>query len=274
MGHPLLELCNLHITVNSRHGDVFAVKGIDLVIDSSAIIGLVGESGSGKTLTCLSILNLLPANIRRSGGSICFQGQNLDSLSAQEWRSLRGGRIALIMQNPMSAFDPLCTIGDHFIETIQAHRTIKKKAAIAVATESMQKVGLDNAEELFDRYPFQLSGGMLQRVMIALALTQEPELIIADEPTTALDATAQVQILELLADIRNRFGTSVLLISHDLGVIGRLADTVAIMHNGLIVEQAPAAELFANPLHPCTQSLLKARRQMGLERRVRSEPND
>jgi oligopeptide/dipeptide ABC transporter ATP-binding protein len=263
---PLLNVRDLRIVVRGKQGDVPIVRGVDLLIRSHSIFGLVGESGCGKTLTCLSLLTLLPANVRQVGGSICLNGDNLNHLAPEEWRALRGKRIALIMQNPMSAFDPICTIGNHFVETLKSHGNLNNKAAKATAVDYMEKVGLTNATELLERYPFQLSGGMLQRVMIAIALAQEPHLIIADEPTTALDATAQVQILDLLAEVRAKFGTSILLVSHDLGVIARLADYLAVMYSGQIIEQAPVLELFDNPLHPYTRSLLNTRIDFGSKR--------
>lgn len=266
---PLLTVEGLQVVIKRQDKTVPVVHQLSLQIEPGEIFGLVGESGCGKTLTCLSILNLLPAGIVRTGGLIQLAGKSLNGLTAAQWRQLRGNRIALIMQNPMSAFDAIRTIGDHFIETLLAHGKTDRRAATATAIEYLTKVGLPEPGLLLRQYPFELSGGMLQRVIIAIALAQQPDLIIADEPTTALDATSQVQILDLLAAVRREFGTSMLLISHDLGVIARLADSVAVMYRGQIVEQAAVAELFDQPLHPYTQSLLNARHSIGLPRRQR-----
>ncbi len=266
---PLLAVESLQIIIKHTEQAVPVVHQLSFQIGQGEIFGLVGESGCGKTLTCLSILNLLPAGVARTGGQIQLAGENLDALTAAKWRQLRGDRIALIMQNPMSAFDAIRTIGDHFIETLLAHGKTDRRAAKETAIEYLARVGLPEPGLLLRQYPFELSGGMLQRVIIAIALAQQPDLIIADEPTTALDATSQIQILDLLADVRREFGTSMLLISHDLGVIARLADSVAVMYGGQIVEQAAVADLFAQPLHPYTQSLLSARNSIGLPRRKR-----
>ncbi|BBB89378.1 MAG TPA: ABC transporter ATP-binding protein [Methylomusa anaerophila] len=267
---PLLAVEGLEIVIRRKEQVVPVVRNLSFQIDKGAVFGLVGESGCGKTMTCLAVLNLLPAGIMQTGGQIQINGKSLGSLSSAEWRQLRGDRIALIMQNPMSAFDAICTIGDHFIETLLAHGKTDTKVARATAIEYLTRVGLPDAGLLLRQYPFELSGGMLQRVIIAIALAQKPDLIIADEPTTALDATSQVQILDLLAGVRRDFGTSILLISHDLAVIARLADEVAVMCDGQIVEQAPAGELFTAPQHAYTKLLLKARSGLNLrcERRV------
>ncbi|HWR09017.1 ABC transporter ATP-binding protein [Sporomusa sp.] len=266
---PLLAVEGLEVIIKRKETVMPVLQQLSFQIEQGEVFGLVGESGCGKTLTCLSILNLLPAGISQTGGHIRLAGTSLDGLATAKWRELRGDRIALIMQNPMSAFDAIRTIGDHFIETLLAHGKTDTRAAQVAAIEYLERVGLPEARLLLRQYPFELSGGMLQRVIIAIALAQQPDLIIADEPTTALDATAQVQILDLLAEVRREFGTSILLISHDLGVIARLADSVAVMFGGQIVEQASVSELFAQPLHPYTQSLMNARNRIGLPRRKR-----
>lgn len=266
---PLLGVEDLEVIISRKDKVIPIVRQISFHIDKGEIFGLVGESGCGKTMTCLSILNLLPTGIQKTGGRIQLEGKNLEGLSTAEWRKLRGDRIALIMQNPMSAFDAIRTIGDHFIETLLAHGKTDTKAARKIAINYLERVGLPDAGLLLHQYPFELSGGMLQRVIIAIALAQKPDLIIADEPTTALDATSQVQILDLLAEVRCEFGTSILLISHDLGVIARLADSVAVMCKGQFVEQASVCELFFKPCHPYTQSLMAARRSIGLLRNRR-----
>ncbi|SMD01490.1 ABC transporter ATP-binding protein [Sporomusa malonica] len=269
MKQPLLSVEGLEVVIRQKNKVVPVVQKLSFQIEQGEVFGLVGESGCGKTLTCLSLLNLLPAGIHKTGGDICLDGKAVEGLAAEKWRQLRGDRIALIMQNPMSAFDAIRTIGDHFIETLRAHGKTDTKAATAIAVEYLERVGLPDASLLLRQYPFELSGGMLQRVIIAIALAQKPDLIIADEPTTALDATSQVQILDLLAEVRREFGTSILLISHDLGVIARLADSVAVMYGGQFVEQAAVADIYAQPLHPYTQSLMNARSSIGLPRRKR-----
>ncbi|MDF2570862.1 MAG: ddpD [Sporomusa sp.] len=266
---PLLSVEGLEVVIKQKDKVVPVVKGISFQIEQGSVLGLVGESGCGKTLTCLALLNLLPVGIQRTGGNIHLGGKVLEGLSSEQWRQLRGDRIALIMQNPMSAFDAIRTIGDHFVETLLSHGKTDAKAAKAIAIEYLERVGLPEANLLLRQYPFELSGGMLQRVIIAIALAQKPDLLIADEPTTALDATSQVQILDLLAAVRREFGTSILLISHDLGVIARLADSVAVMYDGRFVEQASVADIYSQPCHSYTQSLLNARNSIGLSRKRR-----
>lgn len=267
--HPLLAVEGLDIVIRHKDKLIPVVRQLSFKIEQGEVFGLVGESGCGKTLTCLSLLNLLPSGIDKVAGSISLNGISLEGLSREEWRQLRGDKVALIVQNPMSALNAIRTIGDHFTETLLAHGKTDIRAARETAIAYLMRVGLPDAPLLLRQYPFELSGGMLQRVIIAIALAQKPDLIIADEPTTALDATSQVQILDLLAEVRREFGTSILLISHDLGVIARLADSVAVMFGGQIVEQATVAELFARPLHPYTQALMNARRSIGLARRQR-----
>jgi ABC-type dipeptide/oligopeptide/nickel transport system ATPase component len=266
---PLLSVEDMEIAIRQKEQLLPLIRKLSFQIAKGEIFGLVGESGCGKTMTCLSILNLLPVGIMRTGGQIRLGGTSLDSLTSSQWRELRGDRIGLIMQNPMSAFDAIRTIGDHFIETLLSHGKTNTQEARTIAIEYMAKVGLPEPGLLLRQYPFELSGGMLQRVIIAIALAQQPDLIIADEPTTALDATSQVQILDLLAGVRREFGTSILLISHDLGVIARLADEVAVMQAGQFVEQAAVQELFAHPRHPYTQALLNARNSISLARKRR-----
>ena len=269
MKQPLLAVENLEVAVRKQDRLLSIVRKLTFQIAKGEIFGLVGESGCGKTMTCMAILNLLPAGMIRTGGQIHLAGKSLDNLTSGQWRELRGDRMALIMQNPMSALDAIRTIGDHFVETLLAHGKTDIRAARIMAEEYLTRVGLPDAGLLLSQYPFELSGGMLQRITVAIALAQQPDLIIADEPTTALDATSQVQILDLLAEVRREFGTSILLISHDLGVIARLADSVAVMQGGQIVEQAPAAELFARPRHAYTELLLNARRSINLPHKRR-----
>lgn len=264
MAKPLLAVDGLDIVIKRTDRTIPVVTQLSFQIEPGTIFGLVGGSGCGKTLTCLAILNLLPAGIEKTAGNISLSGMSLSKLPPATWRELRGDRIALIMQNPMSAFDAVRTIGEHFIETLLAHGKTDAAAAKRAAIDYLGRVGLPEPSLLLRQYPFELSGGMLQRVIIAIALAQKPDLLIADEPTTALDAVSQVQILDLLAEVRQEFGTSILLISHDLGVIARLADYAAVMHGGRIIEQAPIKDIFARPQQPYTQALIQARKRLSL----------
>jgi oligopeptide/dipeptide ABC transporter ATP-binding protein len=218
----------------------------------------VGESGCGKTVAALSILRLIPAPGRIVGGSITWNNRDILSLSARELRSMRGREIAMIFQNPQMALNPLFTIGDQITTVLQLHQDLDKKTAQEKAKTLFETVRIPDAEKRFYHYPSQLSGGLCQRVMIAMALACRPHLLIADEPTAALDVTVQAQILDLLLEIRDRFRMAILLISHDMGVVARMCDRVSVMYLGKIVERAGADELFAQPKHPYTEALLKA----------------
>lgn len=229
------------------------------------MLGIVGESGSGKTMTCMSLLNLLPDKAKVVQGSIKFNNIDLLNVSTEDIRKVRGSEIAMIMQNPMIAFNPVRTIGRHFIETLRTHLPITKQQARKMALEYLEKTDLPNPENVLKQYPFQLSGGMLQRVMIAITMSLSPSIIIADEPTTALDVTNQLQVLKQLDKLRKEYNTCILLVSHDLGVIAQLADEVAVMYGGYIVEKAPVLKLFNRPMHPYTRVLLESR--LGLTRR-------
>ena len=265
---PLLEIKNLVTAFQTPAGRVPAVDGVSLSIDRGKTLGLVGESGCGKSVTAMSILRLVAAPGRIEGGQILLSlgrpgeattAVDLVSLPEQELRKIRGGRIGMIFQEPMTSLNPVFTIGDQIAEALHLHRTVSREAARARALDMLRLVRVADPERRLDEYPHQLSGGMRQRVMIAMALVCEPDLVIADEPTTALDVTIQAQILDLLADLRRRLGTAILLITHDLGVVAETCDEVAVMYAGKIVERAPAAELFARPMHPYTIGLLRAR---------------
>ncbi len=234
------------------------VEDLSLSVSRGEIVALVGESGCGKSLTGLSILRLLPPGILPFGGQILFKRQDLLRLSEEEMRRFRGGRLAMIFQDPMTALNPVFTVGSQVVEALEIHRGLKGARAREEAIRLFTEVGIPAAEERFYSYPHELSGGMRQRVMIAMALAGEPELLIADEPTTALDVTIQAQILELLRGLREKRGLSILLISHDLGVVAELADRVAVMYAGRLVEEAPVEDLYRQPLHPYTQALLEA----------------
>lgn len=255
----VLQVSGLNVKVQSEQGMLSLIQDIQFEMKPGEVLGLVGESGSGKTITCMSLLQLLDRKTTCVEGSIRLHGRELNGLRAEEMRGIRGKEIGFIMQNPMNAFTPVYTIGDQFIETIRTHTVLTKKQAIELAVSSMETVNLPEPSKLMRRYPFQLSGGMLQRVMIAISMCLRPSVVIADEPTTALDVTNQLQVLRELDRLRSECGTSILLISHDLGVISELADEVAVMHKGRIVEKTDVYQLFDCPQHEYTKKLLKAR---------------
>lgn len=263
MAAPLLEIKDLVTAFHTSEGRVPAVDGVSLSIKRGRTLGLVGESGCGKSVTAMSILRLVSSPGRIESGSITFttESESIDLVTAAEkqLRKVRGGCIGMIFQEPMTSLNPVFTVGDQIAEVVQLHRKVSRAEARSRALEMLHLVRVADPEQRLDAYPHQLSGGMRQRVMIAIALACEPDLIIADEPTTALDVTIQAQILELLEDLRSRLGTATLLITHDLGVVAETCDDVAVMYAGRIVEQAPAVELFSHPLHPYTKGLLQAR---------------
>ena len=254
----LLEIENLQTHFPTRTGLVKAVDDVSFYIDEGEVLGLVGESGSGKSITALSILRLISSPGRIAGGSIKFKGEDLRAASEDRMRDIRGDDIAMIFQDPMTSLNPVYTVGEQIAEALRLHRNLDRKAAWAGAIEAMKEVSIPSPERRANDYPHQLSGGMRQRVMIAMALACDPELLIADEPTTALDVTIQAQILELLDELRRTRRLSVLLITHDLGVVAETADRVCVMYTGKIVEESPVEEIFANPKHPYTQGLLRS----------------
>ena len=257
MGH-LLKVKNLQTHFPTRAGLVKAVNDISFYIDEGELLGLVGESGCGKSITALSIMKLISAPGKIVGGSIKFKGEELTTASDDRMRAIRGNDIAMIFQDPMTSLNPVFTVGEQIAEALRLHRKLDKKAAWAAAIEAMREVSIPAPERRANDYPHQLSGGMRQRVMIAMALACDPELLIADEPTTALDVTIQAQILELLNELRTTRKLSVLLITHDLGVIAETADRVCVMYTGKIVEESGVNELFEKPKHPYTQGLLES----------------
>ena len=263
MAAPLLEIKDLVTVFHTSEGRLPAVDGVSLSIERGRTLGLVGESGCGKSVTAMSTLRLVSSPGRIESGSITFttEGESIDLVTAPEkqLRKVRGGRIGMIFQEPMTSLNPVFTIGNQIAEVVQLHRKVSRSEARSRALEMLHLVRVAAPEQRLDEYPHQLSGGMRQRVMIAIALACEPDLIIADEPTTALDVTIQAQILDLLDDLRSRLGTAILLITHDLGVVAETCDDVAVMYAGQIVEQASAVELFSHPLHPYTIGLLQAR---------------
>jgi oligopeptide/dipeptide ABC transporter ATP-binding protein len=254
--HALLDVRNLRTYFFTEDGIVKAVDGVDLTVYRGEVLGLVGESGCGKTVTSLSILRLMSSPGRIVDGSIVFDGQELLELSETEMVQVRGRRIAMILQQPQSALNPVLSVGDQLGEVLQVHQGLGKDARTARSVELLETVGIPDPERCAGSYAHELSGGMAQRVMIALALACGPELLIADEPTTALDVTIQAQILDLMRVLRQNMDTAIILITHDLGVIAEMAERVAVMYGGVIVEQADVETLFARPLHPYTQGLM------------------
>ena len=253
---PLLEVQGLTTTIQQRRGSVRPVDGVSFTVDRGEILGLVGESGCGKSMTALSLMRLLPAAATISAGSVCFDGQDLLAVSARQMRRLRGKEISMVFQEPMTALDPAFTIGYQLIETLNAHESMSRAEASDRAIHMLDRVGITNAASRLKDYPHQFSGGMRQRVMLAMALLMEPKLLLADEPTTALDVTVQSQILDLIAEIQDDMHLSVILITHNLGVVHEIADRVAVMYAGEIVEIAPTRRIFENPQHPYTQGLM------------------
>jgi oligopeptide/dipeptide ABC transporter ATP-binding protein len=255
----LLEVTDLRTHFFTRQGVVRAVDGISFAVERGKTLGIVGESGCGKSVTALSIMRLLPTPPARIvSGSIRFEGRELTTLSRRQLEDVRGREIAMVFQDPMTALNPTLTIGTQLVEVLQRHLDLDHAAARRRAAELLEEVGIARARERLDDYPHRFSGGMRQRVVIAIAIACEPRLLIADEPTTALDVTVQAQVLDLLDDLRREHEMAMILITHNMGVVAESADEVAVMYAGQIVEQAPAQELFRNPEHPYTEALLAA----------------
>ncbi|PYS22379.1 MAG: peptide ABC transporter ATP-binding protein [Acidobacteria bacterium] len=257
MSH-LLEVRNLRTHFQTREGLVRAVDGVNFYLDRGELLGLVGESGCGKSITALSIMRLVAPPGKIVSGEILFAGRDLLKLANAEMRGVRGNDVAMIFQDPMTSLNPVFTVGEQIAEALRLHRKLSRKAARKAAVDGMREVSIPDTELRANDYPHQLSGGMRQRVMIAMALACDPKLLIADEPTTALDVTIQAQILELLDNLRKTRELAVLLITHDLGVVAEVADRVAVMYTGKIVEESPVNELFARPKHPYTEGLLRS----------------
>lgn len=254
----LLKVHNLHVWFRKKKQTIPAVNGVSFSIAQDDTLGLVGESGSGKTITALAILGLVPPPGEIIKGEILFLGQNLLFLPPKRWQQLRGKEISIIFQDPMTSLNPVFTIGEQIAEVFTHHFEYSAKEAKIKAIELLKKVGIPAAESRLNTYPHQLSGGLRQRVMIAMALAAQPKLLIADEPTTALDVTVQAQILELMLNLKRQMGMSILFISHDLTVVAQVVRRIAVMYAGKITEMANTEELFKNPLHPYTQGLLNA----------------
>jgi len=257
MSH-LLEVSNLHTHFPTRAGLVRAVEGVSFYLDRGELLGLVGESGCGKSITALSVMRLIAPPGQIVAGDIKFDGKDILALSEAEMRQIRGDDIAMIFQDPMTSLNPVYTVGEQIAEALRLHRNLSRKDARVAAVEAMREVAIPDPSRRLNDYPHQLSGGMRQRVMIAMALACDPKLLIADEPTTALDVTIQAQMLELLDNLRKTRELAVLLITHDLGVVAEVADRVAVMYTGRIVEESPVVELFARPKHPYTEGLLRS----------------
>ncbi len=255
----LLQVQGLRTWFYTHGGVIRAVDGVDFSIAEGAALGVVGESGSGKSVTALSVMRLVDAPGRvEPGSSIRFDGRDLAQLDERAMSDVRGNEISMIFQEPMTSLNPVFTCGDQIAEAVKLHQRVGDREARERAIEMMRLVGIPSAEKRIDDYPHQLSGGMRQRVMIAMALSCNPKLLIADEPTTALDVTVQAQILELMKELRERLGMSILLITHDLGVIAEMVDEVAVMYAGRIVERGPVKEIFESPQHPYTEALLRS----------------
>jgi peptide/nickel transport system ATP-binding protein len=253
----LLTIEGLRTTFRTPNGEIAAVDGVDLSVAKGRTLGIVGESGCGKSILSLSVMRLVPPPGRIAAGRISFDGRNLLDLAPAEMRSLRGNRIAMIFQEPMTSLNPVFTVGDQITEAMRAHdRTASSAALRARAIAALHRVRIPAPERRFEEYPHQMSGGMRQRVMIAMALACAPDLLIADEPTTALDVTVQAQILELLRELQQETGMAIILITHDLGIVAEMADEVAVMYSGRVVERAPGPEIFDDPQHPYTLGLL------------------
>jgi len=259
MTKPLLEVSDLKTHFFTDDGVVKAVDGVSFSVDKKESFGLVGESGCGKSITALSIIRLIPNPPGKIvGGNILLEGEDLVNKSEREMQKIRGKEISMIFQEPMTSLDPLFTIGDELVEVLMLHQNLDRKEAMKKSIEMLKVVGIPEAEKRIKEYPHQLSGGMRQRAMIAMALSCNPKLLIADEPTTALDVTIQAQILRLIEDLKDDFSTAVLLITHDLGVVAETCKNVAVMYAGKIVEQGNVDDIFENPLHPYTVGLNNA----------------
>ena len=262
-GDPLLEVKNLTTTVSTDNGDLTAVGGIDFAVEEGETVCIVGESGSGKTVATESITRIVKEPPGRVEGSVRFKGRDILSMSEPELRDIRGYEIAHIFQNPQEAMNHCYTVGWQIVEALQIHRDVSNKEARARAVDLLDKVGIANASARFDDYPHEFSGGQKQRVMIAMALVGDPDLLIADEPTTALDVTVQAQILKLLDELQDEFDMGILFVTHDLGVVAQIADRIVVMYAGKVMERGGVLDIFDHPSHPYTQQLLNCVPEIG-----------
>ena len=258
MNTPLLQINDLHTDIEIRSGVVRALSGVDLHVNPGETLGIVGESGSGKTMTALSLMGLLPQGGKVSSGSIILDGQDLTKMPLHLKRKMRGTKVGMIFQDPLTSLNPLYKVGDQIIETIRTHLNLSEQAARRRAIDLLAEVGIPAPDKRIDGYPHEFSGGMRQRVVIALAICAEPELIIADEPTTALDVSVQAQIISLIKRLGRDHGTAVMLVTHDMGVIAETSDRVAVMYAGRVAEIGPVQDVVRNPLHPYAKGLMGA----------------
>ncbi|MBB6213954.1 oligopeptide transport system ATP-binding protein [Anaerosolibacter carboniphilus] len=268
----MLEVKGLRTSFFTHVGEVKAIRGVSFSLDKGEAIGIVGESGSGKSVTSLSVMGLLQYPGKVIDGEILFKGQDLTKKSDKEMQSIRGNEVAMIFQDPMTSLNPVYTIGDQIMEAIRRHQGLNKEEARKKAIEMLKLVGIPSPEKRVDNYPHEFSGGMRQRAMIAMALSCEPSLLIADEPTTALDVTIQAQILELMKDLKEKINTSIILITHDLGVVADVCSRIVVMYGGLIMEEGTTEEIFYNPKHPYTWGLLKSIPRLDLGGKKRLVP--
>jgi oligopeptide transport system ATP-binding protein len=270
---PLLEVRNLQTHFHTQDGVVKAVDGVSFHVERGETLGIVGESGCGKSVTSLSIMRLIPNPPGKiAGGQILFDGEDLLQMSEEEMRAIRGNRIAMIFQDPMTSLNPVLTVGRQITESLELHMKLSKREAVSRAAELLGMVGIPSPSKRLDNYPHQFSGGMRQRVMIAMALSCNPELLIADEPTTALDVTIQAQILELINRLKDELDTAVIMITHDLGVVAGMTDRVTVMYAGKVVEEGYTKEIFANPRMPYTIGLLRSIPRLDEERGRKLNP--
>ncbi|WP_127106711.1 ABC transporter ATP-binding protein [Pararhodobacter zhoushanensis] len=254
---PLLAVSDLSVEIEGREGrTVRAARGLSFSVGKGRVMGVIGESGSGKSMTALSVMRLLPRAAKVTGGRVMFQGEDLLTKSPRAMRSLRGRAIGMILQDPSVSLDPLYSVGDQIDEALRMHARMGKAERHARAVELLTSVGIPSPEDRLDQYPHEMSGGMLQRVVAAIAIALNPALLIADEPTTALDPTIQVQVLDLLAGLRDRLGISILLITHDFGVAAHICDDIMVMYAGEVVEMGPVRQIFDRPAHPYTRALM------------------
>lgn len=268
----LLKVNNLKTTFYSKDKKIEAVRGVNFEMKSGDILGIVGESGSGKSVLMKSVIGILPENAKIDSGEVYFEDRNILNLSSKEMRKIKGKEIAMIFQDPMTALNPLKKIGDHIVEVLVRHKGVNKREAKKIAIEVLHDVGIPIPEKRIDQYPHEFSGGMRQRVLIAMALACNPKLLIADEPTTALDVTIQAQILELLKSLKNNNNMSIILITHDLGVVASLCNRIEVMYGGLIMEEGSAEEIFYSPKHPYTKALLNSIPKVKGDEKIRLEP--
>lgn len=272
MKESLLEIKDLKVSFFNNSGEVEAIRGVSFNLKKGEVLGVVGESGSGKSVTCMSIIRLLRGTGKITNGEIIYKNQDIIKKTEKEMMKIRGNDIAMIFQDPMTSLNPVFKVGTQISDVIGRHQGLNKSRSKEKAIEMLRLVGIPSPEERYDNYPHEFSGGMRQRAIIAMALSCEPDLLIADEPTTALDVTIQAQILKLLMELKDKFDTSIILITHDLGVVANTCSRVIVMYGGLIMEEGTVDDIFYNPLHPYTQGLLQSLPKKNLEERQRLVP--